>query len=106
MLKGMPTHAIEDLEPNERLLVSEALAGRPFDLGQGPLFRVALLALDQDLHVLGLTFHRLWLAEPPDAPDVLVAENLSATLPLNEFIDTRPNTDTNGYYLLRVKLTP
>ncbi|MDH4082244.1 MAG: amino acid adenylation domain-containing protein [Nitrospira sp.] len=34
-------------------------ASRPFDLGQGPLFRVALLALDQDLHVLGLTFHRL-----------------------------------------------
>lgn len=34
-------------------------ASRPFDLSQGPLFRVALLALDQDLHVLELTFHRL-----------------------------------------------
>ncbi|RPH77392.1 MAG: amino acid adenylation domain-containing protein, partial [Nitrospiraceae bacterium] len=34
-------------------------AGQPFDLGQGPLFRVALLTLDRDQHVLGLTFHRL-----------------------------------------------
>ena len=34
-------------------------ANQPFDLGQGPLFRVALLALDQDQYVLGLTFHRL-----------------------------------------------
>ena len=34
-------------------------ASQPFDLGRGPLFRVALVALDQDQHVLVLTFHRL-----------------------------------------------
>ncbi len=34
-------------------------AGQPFDLGSGPLFRVALMALDQGQHVLVLTFHRL-----------------------------------------------
>ncbi|UVT16100.1 MAG: amino acid adenylation domain-containing protein [Nitrospira sp.] len=34
-------------------------AGRPFDLRRGPLFRVALLALERDVHVLALTFHRL-----------------------------------------------
>ena len=32
---------------------------RPFDLRQGPLFRVTLLALEQGVHVLTLTFHRL-----------------------------------------------
>ncbi len=32
---------------------------RPFDLRQGPLFRVGLLALEWDVHVLTLTFHRL-----------------------------------------------
>ncbi len=34
-------------------------AGQPFELGREPLFRVALVALDQDQHVLVLTFHRL-----------------------------------------------
>ena len=34
-------------------------ANQPFDLGRGPLFRVALVTLDQDQHVLALTFHRL-----------------------------------------------
>ena len=34
-------------------------ASEPFDLGRGPLFRVALVALGQDQHVLALTFHRL-----------------------------------------------
>jgi amino acid adenylation domain-containing protein len=34
-------------------------ASQPFDLGQGPLFRVGLLTLDQGHYVLGLTFHRL-----------------------------------------------
>ena len=32
---------------------------RPFDLGKGPLFRLALLKLGQDVSVLALTFHRL-----------------------------------------------
>ncbi len=32
---------------------------RPFDLRQGPLFRVTLLALEPCVHVLALTFHRL-----------------------------------------------
>lgn len=32
---------------------------RPFNLRQGPLFRVALLALKQRAHILALTFHRL-----------------------------------------------
>ncbi|MDE3050845.1 MAG: AMP-binding protein, partial [Nitrospirota bacterium] len=34
-------------------------AGQPFDFGRGPLFRVALVALNKDQHVLVLTFHRL-----------------------------------------------
>ncbi|MBU6434988.1 MAG: AMP-binding protein, partial [Nitrospirae bacterium] len=34
-------------------------AGQPFDFGRGPLFRVALVTLDKDQHVLVLTFHRL-----------------------------------------------
>ncbi|TKB58992.1 MAG: amino acid adenylation domain-containing protein [Nitrospira sp.] len=40
-----------------RLLRTQA--GQPFDLGRGPLFRVALAALDQDQYVLALTFHHL-----------------------------------------------
>ena len=32
---------------------------QPFDLGHGPLFRVALVALDQGQHILALTFHHL-----------------------------------------------
>jgi amino acid adenylation domain-containing protein len=32
---------------------------QPFDLRQGPLFRVTLLTLDQNTHILTLTFHRL-----------------------------------------------
>ena len=32
---------------------------RPFDLRGGPLFRVTLLALEHNVHVLALTFHRL-----------------------------------------------
>ncbi|MDE3219630.1 MAG: amino acid adenylation domain-containing protein, partial [Nitrospirota bacterium] len=34
-------------------------AGQPFDFGRGPLFRVALVALNKYQHVLVLTFHRL-----------------------------------------------
>jgi amino acid adenylation domain-containing protein len=34
-------------------------ASQPFNLGSGPLFRVALAALGQDQHVLALTFHHL-----------------------------------------------
>ncbi len=34
-------------------------ASQPFDFGTGPLFRVALVALQEDQHVLVLTFHRL-----------------------------------------------
>lgn len=36
-----------------------AEADRPFDFRQGPLFRVSVLTLGQDQHVLGLTFHHL-----------------------------------------------
>ncbi|MBX3304132.1 MAG: amino acid adenylation domain-containing protein, partial [Nitrospira sp.] len=32
---------------------------RPFDLRQGPLFRLTLLTLEQNVHILALTFHRL-----------------------------------------------
>ncbi|MDH4251454.1 MAG: AMP-binding protein, partial [Nitrospira sp.] len=32
---------------------------QPFDLRQGPLFRVTLLSLQHNVHVLALTFHRL-----------------------------------------------
>ena len=31
----------------------------PFDLRRGPLFRVTLLALEHNVHILALTFHRL-----------------------------------------------
>ena len=37
----------------------QAERSRPFDLRQGPLFRVTLVALEQGVHVLALTFHRL-----------------------------------------------
>ncbi len=32
---------------------------RPFDLRKGPLFRVTLLGLEPNVHILALTFHRL-----------------------------------------------
>ena len=48
--------AEQDIEVRQFLRTE---ADQPFDLGQGPLFRVALAALDQDQHVLALTFHRL-----------------------------------------------
>lgn len=32
---------------------------RPFNLRQGPLFKVTLLTLEQDVHILAMTFHRL-----------------------------------------------
>ena len=48
--------AEQDIEVRQFLRTE---AGQPFDLGRGPLFRVALVALDQDQHVLALTFHRL-----------------------------------------------
>jgi amino acid adenylation domain-containing protein len=48
--------AEQDIEVRQFLRTE---AGQPFDLGRGPLFRVALVALDQDQHVLVLTFHRL-----------------------------------------------
>ncbi|WHZ27752.1 MAG: non-ribosomal peptide synthetase [Nitrospira sp.] len=51
------------LDPAERdIQVPQFLRSersRPFDLREGPLFRVTLLALEQDVHVLSLTFHRL-----------------------------------------------
>ncbi|MBX3335152.1 MAG: amino acid adenylation domain-containing protein, partial [Nitrospira sp.] len=37
----------------------ETERSRPFDVRQGPLFRVALLSLEKHVHVLALTFHRL-----------------------------------------------
>ena len=59
----MGQHDLQALNQTEQetevrqLLRTEA--SQPFDLGRGPLFRVALMALDQDQHVLALTFHRL-----------------------------------------------
>src|SRR6185312_8446778 len=51
------------LDPAERdIQVPQFLRSersRPFNLQQGPLFRVTLLALEQNVHVLSLTFHRL-----------------------------------------------
>ncbi|UVT18660.1 MAG: amino acid adenylation domain-containing protein [Nitrospira sp.] len=56
-------HDFQTLSQSEREIeVRQFLrteAGRPFDLRRGPLFRMALLALDRDVHVLALTFHRL-----------------------------------------------
>ncbi|MGC4095735.1 MAG: amino acid adenylation domain-containing protein [Nitrospira sp.] len=45
-----------DLEVRQFL---RAESRRPFDLGKGPLFRLALLKLEQDVHVLAMIFHRL-----------------------------------------------
>ena len=50
------SHAEQETEVRQFLRTE---AGQPFDLGRGPLFRAASLVLDQDQHVLGLTFHRL-----------------------------------------------
>lgn len=51
------------LDPAERDLQApqflRAERSRPFNLRQGPLFRVTLLTLEQDVHILSLTFHRL-----------------------------------------------
>ncbi len=56
-------HDFQTLDPEKQNLHVEQFLrterGRPFDLRQGPLFRVALLALSQDVHVLVLTVHRL-----------------------------------------------
>jgi amino acid adenylation domain-containing protein len=51
---------LDAAEANSRLQqFLETERTRPFDLRQGPLFRMALLALEQNVHVLALTFHRL-----------------------------------------------
>ncbi|MEO8338251.1 MAG: amino acid adenylation domain-containing protein [Nitrospirota bacterium] len=59
----MGQHALQALNQVEQEVevrqLLRAEASQPFDLGHGPLFRVALLALGQDQHVMGLTFHRL-----------------------------------------------
>jgi amino acid adenylation domain-containing protein len=56
-------HHLQALNQAEQEVEAQQLlraeAGQPFDLWQGPLFRIALLALAQDQHILGLTFHRL-----------------------------------------------
>ena len=63
MVFTMGQHDLQALNQTEQEIevrqVLRTEANQPFDLGQGPLFRVALLALDQDQYVLGLTFHRL-----------------------------------------------
>lgn len=63
MVFTMGTHHLQALNQAEQEVEVRQLlradASHPFDLGQGPLFRVALLTLDQGQHVLGLTFHRL-----------------------------------------------
>ncbi|MBI5673196.1 MAG: AMP-binding protein, partial [Nitrospirae bacterium] len=56
-------HDFQGLDPAEQdIQVQQFLRAeksRPFDLRQGPLFRVTLLALEQGVHILALTFHRL-----------------------------------------------
>ncbi|MGE3977505.1 MAG: condensation domain-containing protein, partial [Nitrospira sp.] len=47
--------AEQDLQMRQFL---RAERSRPFDLRQGPLFRVTLLTLEPAVHVLALTFHR------------------------------------------------
>ena len=63
MLFTMGIHHLQALNQAEQEVEAQQLlraeAGQPFDLAQGPLFRIALLVLDQGQHVLGLTFHRL-----------------------------------------------
>lgn len=48
--------AVQDIQVRHFL---RAERSQPFDLHRGPLFRVTLLALEQDVHILTLTFHRL-----------------------------------------------
>jgi amino acid adenylation domain-containing protein len=40
-------------------LVARAVAGRPFDLSRGPLLRVVLVSLEENLHVLCLALHHI-----------------------------------------------
>ncbi|NJL16838.1 MAG: AMP-binding protein [Nitrospira sp.] len=48
--------AEQDIQVRQLLRVDRS---QPFDLRQGPLFRVALLSLQHNVHILALTFHRL-----------------------------------------------
>jgi acyl carrier protein len=48
--------AKQDIQVQQSL---RAERSRPFDVRQGPLFRVTLLRLEPGVHVLALTFHRL-----------------------------------------------
>ena len=63
MVFTMGLHHLQALNQAEQEVevrqLLQAETGHPFDLEHGPLFRVALLTLDLDQHVLGLTFHRL-----------------------------------------------
>lgn len=48
--------AEQDIQVRQLLRVDRS---QPFDLRQGPLFRVALLSFQHNVHILALTFHRL-----------------------------------------------
>ena len=54
-LQGL-NHAEQEIEVKQILRTE---AEQPFDLGRGPLLRVALATLNQSQHVLTLTFHHL-----------------------------------------------
>lgn len=54
-LQGIPEHG---REAEVRLLANQE-AGRPFDLSRGPLFRITLIRLHEEDHVLLLTLHHI-----------------------------------------------
>ncbi|HVS00258.1 MAG TPA: amino acid adenylation domain-containing protein, partial [Thermoanaerobaculia bacterium] len=60
-LPDLPILDLSGLPERETLAyeLARAEAGRPFDLGRGPLLRVALVRLDPENHVLLLTIHHI-----------------------------------------------
>ncbi|WP_186014296.1 non-ribosomal peptide synthetase/type I polyketide synthase [Burkholderia gladioli] len=60
---ALPLHELGGIDPEAREARIDALAAeearRPFDLGQGPLLRASLIALEAEQHVLLLTLHHI-----------------------------------------------
>ncbi|HVR98074.1 MAG TPA: condensation domain-containing protein, partial [Thermoanaerobaculia bacterium] len=61
LLPDLPIVDLSGLPEREELAheLARAEAGRPFDLGRGPLLRVALVRLDERSHVLLMTVHHI-----------------------------------------------
>ena len=55
----MPFEHVNAADEGELQTLAEAFARRPFDLAQGPLWRVALVTLGDDEHVLLVCMHHI-----------------------------------------------